>query len=162
MFSVADLLERAKARGNIESDYRLSKVIGIKTPTMSGYRAGKTMPDARVLEQLCALSGDDVAVVMAEIQAERERTPEGKSMWLMVAKRLSGGASTAVLSVLFTIALIAGYSPDARASSVTPQNKPIVNKLYIVSSTFLTVGTFLHVRLRRYTALFRLCLLSAL
>lgn len=132
MFSVADLLERAKAGGNIESDYRLAKVIGITHSAVSNYRAQKTMPDARVLEQLCALSGDDVAVVMAQIQAERERTPEGKSMWLMVAKRLAGGATTAVLSVVCAIALIAGYAPLARAAQPFHAQTGKVNLLYIV------------------------------
>lgn len=155
MFSVAELLERAKARASIESDYRLAKVIGISHGTMTGYRSGKSMPDARVLEQLCALSGDDVAVVMAQVQAERERTPEGKNMWLMVAARLRGAASTAILSVCFAIALIAAPASDARATTVDAYKTGQFNVLYIVSSTFFTVGDFLRVRLRRFTALFR-------
>jgi len=76
------------------------------------------MPDERVLEQLCALSGDDVAVFAAQIQAERARTNEGKTLWLMIAKRLAGGASTAILSVLFSIGLIATPSSDARATGL--------------------------------------------
>jgi len=90
MFSIADLIDRAKAGGNIDSDYRLAKVIGITHSAVSNYRAGKSMPDARVLEQLCALSGDDLAVFAAQIQAERERTPEGKNMWLMVPLAYAG------------------------------------------------------------------------
>ncbi|MFZ3220015.1 MAG: DUF3693 domain-containing protein [Rhodoferax sp.] len=135
MFSVADLLDRAMRGGNIDTHYRLAKVIGISQGTMTGYKSGKTMPDARVLEQLCALSGDDVAVVMAQIQAERERTPEGKSMWLMVAKRLAGGASTAILSVVFAIALIAGYAPSARAEQLNHAQNGKLSSLYIVLST---------------------------
>jgi len=119
---------------------------------MTGYRSGKSMPDARVLEQLCALSGDDCAVVMAQIQAERERTPEGKNMWLMVAARLRGGASTAILSVVFAIGLIAGYAEPARASGLNGIKTVCSNLLYIVSSTFLSVPAFLMVRLRLFTA----------
>jgi transcriptional regulator with XRE-family HTH domain len=165
MFSVANLLERAKAGGNIESDYRLAKVIGISHGTMTGYRSGKTKPDARVLEQLCALSGDDVAVLAAQLQAERERTPEGKTMWLMVAKRLAGGASTAILSVCFAIALIAAPAQSARATTLNAYKTGEFSLLYIVSSTFLTVQGFLLVRLRccahGLPALLRLCLAAA-
>lgn len=132
MISIADLLDRAKAGGNIESDYRLAKVIGISHGTMTGYRSGKSRPDARVLEQLCALSGDDVAVFAAQLQAERERTPEGKTMWLMIAKRLSGAAQTAILSVCFAIALIALPAQEARAGTVDAYKSGQFNLLYIV------------------------------
>jgi transcriptional regulator with XRE-family HTH domain len=116
MVSIADLLDRAKAGGNIDTDYRLAKVIGISHQGMTNYRTGKSRPDARVLEQLCALSGDDVAVFAAQLQAERERTDEGKTLWLMIAKRLAGGATTAILSVVFSIVLIAGYAQPTWAS----------------------------------------------
>lgn len=132
MFSVANLLDSAKAKAGIDSDYRLAKVIGITHSAVSNYRAKKTMPDARVLEQLCALSGDDVAVVMAQVQAERERTPEAKNMWLMVAARLRGAATTAILSVCFAMTLIAMPAQDARAVTVDAYKSGQSNLLYIV------------------------------
>jgi hypothetical protein len=145
MFSVADLIERARANANIESDYRLAKIIEINQSAFGNYKAGRTMPDERVLEQLCALSGDDVAVFAAQIQAERARTSEGKTLWLMIAKRLAGGASTAILSVLFSIGLIAASAQPARAGDGQPIKTAWVNCLYIVSITFLSVRD----RLRR-------------
>lgn len=162
MFSVADLLERAKAHGNIESDYRLAKVIGISHGTMTGYRSGKSMPDARVLEQLCALSGDDLAVLAAQMQAERERTSEGKTVWLMIAKRLAGGATTAILSAVFAIALIAGYAPSARAGELnaSKSDNSIVYTSYQLAILSFTV--FIMVRLRQFTGLLRLCFAAAL
>lgn len=156
MFSVADLLERAMRGGNIDTHYRLAKVIGISQGAMTGYKSGKSMPDARVLEQLCALSGDDLAVVAAQIQAERERTPEARQVWLMIAKRLAGGASTAILSVLFAISLIASGAVDARASGLNDAQSVKAKSLYIVSITILSVGEFLRVRLRQISGFFRL------
>lgn len=153
MFSVAELLERAKAGGNIESDYRLAKVIGISHSVISGYRAGKSVPDARVLEQLCALSGDDAGVLMAQAQAQRERTPEGKNMWLMVAKRLAGGASTAILAVLFTMGLIALPAEPARAGQVQDGQTAQLTKLYIVLNAILSAREFVLVRLRWFPRL---------
>lgn len=107
------------------------------------------MPDERVLEQLCALSGDDVAVVAAQVQAERARTPEGRSMWLMVAKRLSGAASTAILSVVFALVFVAGQVGPAHSATVQDVKTASVKSLYIVQSAILSVQVFLLVRLRR-------------
>lgn len=162
MFSIADLLERAKAKANIESDYRLAKVIGITHGAMTHYRQGRTLPNESVIEQLCALSGDDAGVIAAQIQAERSKTPEAKNMWLMVAARLRGAAQTAILSVCFAIALIALPAQDARASTLDAAKTGQVNLLYIVSTTILSVGGFLMVRLRQFTGLFRLCLAASL
>lgn len=156
MFSIAALLDRAKAGGNIESDYRLSKVIGITHQGMTNYRMGKTLPNESVIEQLCALSGDDPGVIAAQIQAARSKTPEAVNMWLMIAKRLAGGASTAILSVLFAISLIAGGAVDARASGLNASQTEKQGSLYIVSIAILSVGEFLRVRLRQFQGLFRL------
>jgi predicted transcriptional regulator len=132
MFSVANLLDAAKEKASIDSDYRLAKVIGITHSVVSAYRHGKSMPNDKILAQICALSGDDVAVVAAQIQAERSQSPEGKTMWMMIAKRLSGGASTAILSVVFAISLIAGYAEPARAAALNHAQNVKVNLLYIV------------------------------
>jgi hypothetical protein len=161
MFSIADLLERAKAKANIESDYRLAKVIGITHGAMTHYRQGRTLPNESVIEQLCALSGDDAGVIAAQIQAERSKTPQAKNMWLMVAARLRGAAQTAILSVCFAIALIAFPASDARAVTVDAYKTGSVNLLYIVSITIITVGDFLMVRLRRWSGVFRLGLCAS-
>lgn len=162
MFSIANLLDSAKANAKIESDYRLAKVIGISHNVISGYRHGKSMPNDKILAQLCALSGDDVAVIAAQVQAERAQSPEGKTMWTMIAARLAGRASTAILSVVFTIALIAGFAMDTRPAAGHCVKTAKSNSLYIVSSTFFTVGAFLLVRLRQFAAFFTLCRLAFL
>jgi hypothetical protein len=162
MFSIATLLDAAKAKANIESDYRLAKVIGKSHQVISNYRVGKSLPEESVIEQLCALSGDDAGVIAAQIQAERSKTPEAKNMWLMVAARLRGAAQTAILSVCFAIALIAAPASDARATTLDAAKTGQFNLLYIVSTTILSVGGFLMVRLRQFTGLFRLCLAASL
>jgi transcriptional regulator with XRE-family HTH domain len=155
MFSIAELLDRAKLRGNIESDYRLAKVIGISHGTMTGYRSGKSKPDSRVLEQLCALSGDDIGVLSAELQAERERTPEGRQVWLGIARRLSGQATGATLALVFAIAFVAGFSVDARASDhpLVARAKSTCYTSYLLPIWHLLSDAF---RLRWIAAVFRL------
>lgn len=118
MFSIANLLDSARAKANIESDYQLAKAIGITHQAMSAYRAGKTLPNARVIEQLCALSGADAGLTAAQVEAARAADGPVRLMWESVAKRLSGAASTAILSVVFAISLIAGYADPARASAL--------------------------------------------
>lgn len=148
MFSIAEFLDRAKARASIESDYRLAKVIGITHSGISSYRMGKTLPNESVIEQLCALSGDDPDLIAAQIQAARAKDAPARQMWNRIAMRLAGGASTAILSVLFSIGLIAGMAPDARAGEVPPVKVSVLELLYIVSSgVFVSVGARL-VRLR--------------
>jgi transcriptional regulator with XRE-family HTH domain len=121
MFSIADFLDRAKARALIDSDYRLAKVIGKSHQVISGYRSGKSLPNESVIEQLCALSGDDPDLIAAQIQAARVEDGPARDLWTRIALRLAGGASTAVLSVCFAIALIAAHFGDARASGLTEQ-----------------------------------------
>ena len=135
MFSIANLLDAAKARASIDSDYQLAKVIGISHQAMTHYRMDRTLPNEKVIAQLCALSGDDPGVIAAQIQAARSKTPEAKSLWLMVAARMQGAATTAILSVCFAIALIALPAQDARASTVDAYKTGEFSLLYIVSIT---------------------------
>ena len=53
------------------------------------------MPDARVLEQLCALSGDDLAVVAASIQSERADRLQARLERLMVLAQGHGWTGSA-------------------------------------------------------------------
>lgn len=154
MISIANLLDAAKAKAGIDSDYRLAKVIGITHSVISAYRHGKSMPNEKILSQLCALSGHDVGVVAAQVQAERAQSPEGKSMWMTIAARLSGVASTAFLSVVLAISLIAAGAGSARAVEVKASQTTEHDSLYIVSITILSVVEFLRVRLRQIPGLF--------
>jgi len=131
MFSIADLLERAKAKANIESDYRLAKVLRIKQSAISNYRAGR-LPNVEILEALCALSGDDAGLIVAQVEAERAADGPVRTMWLSVAKRLAGAVTPAILAAVFTIFSIAGYEPTARAGEVLTPLKARVTHIYIV------------------------------
>lgn len=157
MFSIANLLDAAKAKANIESDYRLAKAIGITHQAMSAYRAGKTLPNAQVIDQLCALSGDDAGLIAAQVEAARAADGPVRMMWLSVAKRLQGGATTAILSVCFAISLLALPSDYARASTVDAHYSSKVPVVQIVLNAFLTVAHFLMVRLRQFAGFFWLC-----
>lgn len=139
MFSIADLLSRAKAGAGIDSDYRLAKVIGISHQSITGYRTKNTLPNERVIEELCALSGDDPDLIAAQIQAARSQTEDARALWQRVAARLMMAAPTAILSVIFAMGLIAAPSDVARAGAAYVSQIDRVNLLYIVSITFLSL-----------------------
>ena len=155
MFSIAEFLDSVKARASIDSDYRLAKVIGKTHQAISSYRAGKTLPNESVIEQLCALSGDDPDYIAAQIQAARSQDGPARVMWSRIAARLSGAATTAILSVCFTISLIAASASDARATTLDAYKTGGVTLLYIVSSTFLSVRVRLRSMLYGFTLLLR-------
>jgi len=131
MFSVADLLERAKENAHLGSDYRLAKVLRINQSAISNYRAGR-LPSVEILEALCALSGDDAGLVVAQVEAARAADGPVRAMWLSVAKRLAGGASTAILSVVFAALLIAGFAPPAWSAPAPGGQAGKFTLLYIV------------------------------
>lgn len=135
---IADLLERAKAQAGIESDYRLAKVIGITHSAISTYRVGKALPGDKVIAQLCALSGDDAQLIFAQVQESKASSDETKNFWHVMVKRMAGGVSTAFLSVLVSIALIAGTSTPAQAGEARTLQKAGVTCLYIVSITIFS------------------------
>lgn len=132
MFSIANLLDRAKQKSNIESDYRLAKVLRINQSALSNYRSGRSLPNVEIVEALCALSGDDAGLMVAQVEAARAAEGPVRNMWLSVAARLRGAAQTAILSVCFAIALIALPATDARASTVDAHKNGELNLLYIV------------------------------
>lgn len=112
MFSVAKFLDRAKARGHLDSDYQLAKAIEITQSAISQYRKGKTRPDAVVITKLCTLSGDDPAIVVAEIEADRSTTVEGRILWSNVARRLQATAAVVTMTAAGAMVLVA---EDAQA-----------------------------------------------
>ena len=148
---IANLLDSAKAKAGIESDYRLSKVIGITHAAISCYRVGKALPGDKVIAQLCALSGDDAQLIYAQVQAFKASSSETQSFWNTLVLRLQSdrrhavrGVGTAILSVLFSIVLIAGQAREAGATALHDLKSQCVSSLYIVSSTVLTVCHSLH------------------
>lgn len=129
MLQVSEFLDKSKACAGIESDYRLAKVIGISHSAITGYRADKSLPDERVIQKLCELTGDDPDVISALFQSRRARTEEGRVLWMRVAQRLMTGAAAGVGAVALTGCTWVGdfvASPVASAAS----------SLYIMLSRF--------------------------
>lgn len=131
MFLIATFLDSVKKKANIESDYRLAKVIGVTHSAVTNYRTGRTLPNERVIEQLCALSGDDACLITAEIQAARANNEPAKRMWQMIALRLAAGVPAALVSIVGAIVLIATTSGQAKASTLSSHNDSPQSVYYV-------------------------------
>jgi transcriptional regulator with XRE-family HTH domain len=111
MINIAALLDKAKDIHSLKSDYKLALVMGISQTALIHYRAGKSLPDARVISKICELTGDDAALLAAEIEAQRAKTDEARALWTSIARRLSlgvaAGISAAALSGCFWVSAAA-------------------------------------------------------
>jgi hypothetical protein len=127
--NIASLLDKAKVIHKLPSDYKLALVMGVDHKSLRNYRDLKTLPDARVISSICGLTGDDPVLMIAEIEAERAKTDEARTLWRQVVQRLQAGIAAAIFSVVTLGALGVGFSTDAHAK---PAPVLVLHPLYIV------------------------------
>lgn len=127
--TVSSLLDKAKDIHRLPSDYKLALVMGIDQKSLRNYRDGKTLPDARVIGKICDLTGDDAALLLAQVEAERSKTDEARALWLQVVERLQSTLHAVILSTLFGGAIWGGFPSDIHAKTAEFTES---NTLYIV------------------------------
>lgn len=132
---IVSLLDNAKVVHKLPSDYKLALVLGIDQKSLRNYRDHKTLPDARVLVKLCELTGDDPAILLAEIEEQRAKTDEARALWHQIAQRLQAAGVTAVLSVVFLLGGM-GLSPNEAHAAAASNSQ--LTKLYIVEDQVKT------------------------
>jgi len=113
---IAALLDKAQVIHRLPSDYKLALVMGISHSSLTSYRQGKTLPDARVIAKLCDLTGDDPGILLAQIEAERAKTAEARALWLQVVERLQSTLHAAIFSVLIGGAFWGGFPSESQAA----------------------------------------------
>lgn len=128
--NVAALLDKAKVIHRLPSDYKLALVMGVKQTTLANYRHGKTLPDARVIGLICDLTGDDPALLLAQVEEQRATTNEARMLWHQVVERLSGAVHAAIFAVMFGGLGIGFFPNEAQASQAS---KTQFHLLYIVA-----------------------------
>jgi transcriptional regulator with XRE-family HTH domain len=115
--SIDALLDKAKLIHSLPSDYKLALVLGVSFSSIGNYRHGKTLPDARVISLLCDLTGDDPALVLVQVEAERAKTDEARSLWASVFERLSMTARQGVAAGVFSAVALGLMAPAPRAEA---------------------------------------------
>lgn len=99
---IAELIDLARARANIESDYRLARMLNVTDQAISAWRNGRKLPSSEHLLRLAAWAELDAGQMLADAQAAKAKTEEERATWQKVSDRLArvvaGLAVTAILS----------------------------------------------------------------
>lgn len=78
---ITELIEQAKTRANLPSDYALAKVIGIDRSIVSAWKKGKKHPSTDEAVKLATLAGIEDMQVIAEIEMRTANSEKKKEFW---------------------------------------------------------------------------------
>lgn len=121
--TIDEILEAAKTRANLKSDYALAKAMGIDRSIVSSWRRNKAHPSNAEAVQLATLAGMDEMTVIAEIEKQTAKTPEKRKFWELYLEQ----HSAAIVLTIMGAALLATPTP-AKA------NESLHNKNYCANS----------------------------
>lgn len=79
--TIIELIEKAKTRANLPSDYALAKALGISRVIVSTWRRGKAHPSTTEAAQLATLAGLEEMRVIAEIEMQTANTEKKREFW---------------------------------------------------------------------------------
>lgn len=116
-FDINAVLDSIKARHDLKSDYKLALFLGITDGSVRNFRHGRSLPDERICKIIAHAAQVDPLVLAAQVQAQRSKTEDARTMWQAIAERLqmaAHGAAAAIFAVVFAMGFVAG---DARAAS---------------------------------------------
>lgn len=113
--AIDTLLDEAKEKAGIESDYALALKIGVKKQTISRYRKGLCTPDDYTKSRIADLTGRSLQEVIARIELENEPNEEKRKYWENFFKRLGGVAA----SIVFVVTSIVTTNPTEAAQNMT-------------------------------------------
>ena len=112
--TIIELLDRAKTRANLPSDYALAKVLGIDRSIVSGWRKGKQHPSNEHAVQLATLAGMEEMRVIAEIEMQTATTEKKRGFWKCYLEK-HGIAAVLCMSVLAVSIML---KPETAEASV--------------------------------------------
>lgn len=78
---LSEIIEKAKTRANITSDYALAKVLGIDRRIVSDWKRGKKHPNNEEAIKLATLAGIEDMRVIAEIEMRSANTEKKREFW---------------------------------------------------------------------------------
>ena len=79
--TINELMDKARTRANLQSDYALAKALGIDRSIISQWRKGKKHPSTTEAAQLAALAGLEEMPVIAAIEYQTATTEKKKQFW---------------------------------------------------------------------------------
>lgn len=117
--NITDLLDRAKNRANLTSDYALAKVIGITAGNLSNIRKNRAHPSNEVAVKLATLAGLKEMQVIAEIELRTANSEKKKEFW----KHYIESRGIANCLTMTTLAIAISTTPEtAQANTLQLSN----------------------------------------
>lgn len=104
-----ELIDKAKTRANLTSDYALAKALGIKTGHVSGWRKGARHPSTEEAIQLATLAGLEEMPVIAAIEYEAATTEKKKEFWKCYLEQR--GITAALCMTVMAISILTTPEP---------------------------------------------------
>lgn len=133
MQTTKQLLDRAKKAQGIESDYALSKALGVVQSAVTHWRSGRSHPDDAIAARLAEMAGQNPESVVAELHAARAKTPEVKALWLSMANHLRHAVAAVMLAIGAAMLLVAPNPQGAQAATPSPSENAL-SSLCIMSN----------------------------
>lgn len=112
-------LDALKKALSIESDYKLAQVLGVSRACVSSYRKRGTNFDDSTALRAAELLKIDPAIILADMNAERSKTPETRAVWQDLRDRLTHAAAAIFLGVFvfFAVPQTPVFAADFAAES---------------------------------------------
>lgn len=112
--TIIELIERAKTRANLSSDYALAKAIGIPQSIITHWKKGKRHPSNEEAIQLATLAGIPEMTVIAEIELATATTEKKKKFWENYIEKRGIAACMTMTALAYSIML----TPEPAEASV--------------------------------------------
>ena len=87
--TTTEYLDALRARLALSSDYQLAASLHVTRAAVSRYRTGAAYFDEDIALRVARLLAIDPARVLADVAAERARTPEARTVWRRIANSLA-------------------------------------------------------------------------
>ncbi len=127
-----ELLDAARKRAGIPSDYALAARLGVTRATVSVWRNGRGVPDTTHASTLADLAGLDWPQVFASLELQRAELSHldlNAAAWRSILQRIGGAAAMVFLSTC----IVSAPSPAAaRQISASADDEPL--SVYYVKS----------------------------
>jgi len=108
MSATINLLDKYKKACSITSDNACATSLHVTRSAVSGWRLGKSHPDAESVELMCTAMNEPLRQWLPLIEAERARTPAARKVWLRLAQAAASFACLYLFSRLNVHQDIAG------------------------------------------------------
>lgn len=100
---ILEIIEKAKTRANITSDYALAKVLGIDRRIVSDWKKGKRHPNNEEAIKLATLAGIEEMRVIAEIELRTANTEKKQDFWKSYLESRGITATIGMIGLAITI-----------------------------------------------------------